>query len=340
MGPALTGLREKQYIAGQVPNAPEALVRWILDPQAVAPGTAMPDLGLTEAEIADIEQVGHRHPVGLEPVGAVGVAGPGGGFEQPVEIDRGRAGLVDQAAKRQASYIVMGSHGHTALYDLVVGSTTPLVPAAGDASSATTRPVIAGFLWPAALVRTRRDRCGDEPSSQGTSPALQVVDDEPRDPRPSVRLLPLLPLLLLSTFCATRGGQGPVSQPGHGAIAIQIVPNPIVAAHVNGTTYDFPFEVVIRETGGHPVEITRVAADVYALGGIRVANESYDAARIRSLGYATTLPANGELRYRFAPRKSVPDERLFGGVSAVLRVEGRDLTGTSASATTEVTVRR
>jgi hypothetical protein len=154
------------------------------------------------------------------------------------------------------------------------------------------------------------------------------------------RAIALLPLLLLTTFCSSRGGQGPASAPGHGAIAIQIVPNPIVAHKVSGNTYDFPFEVVIRETGGRPVEIARVSADVYALGGIRVAEESYDAAKIRSLGYATSLSANGELRYEFAPRKSVPDDRLFGGVSAELHVEARDDAGTPTNATTEVTVRR
>lgn len=33
-------------------------------------------------------------------------------------------GILDTAAKLDAHYIVMGSHGHTALYDLLVGSTT------------------------------------------------------------------------------------------------------------------------------------------------------------------------------------------------------------------------
>lgn len=32
--------------------------------------------------------------------------------------------IVEQAKKFQADYIVMGSHGHTAFYDLLVGSTT------------------------------------------------------------------------------------------------------------------------------------------------------------------------------------------------------------------------
>lgn len=151
----------------------------------------------------------------------------------------------------------------------------------------------------------------------------------------------LISIVLLSTFCAGgRGSSGGSSQPGHGAISIQIVPNPIVAQPVSGSTYDFPFEVLIRETGGRPVEITRVSADVFALGGIRVAEESYDADRIRSLGYSTSLPANGELRYRFAPRKSVPDERLFGGVEARLRVDARDDSGTPTTDATTVTVRR
>ena len=149
----------------------------------------------------------------------------------------------------------------------------------------------------------------------------------------------LASIAILSTFCA--GGRGgTVSQPGHGAITLAIIPNPIVAQRVSGDTYDFPFEVLIRETGGRALEITRVSADVHALGGIRLGSESYDAARIRSLGYSTSLPARGELRYKFAPRKSVPDDRLFGGVSATLRVDAVDDTGTPTSATTVVTVRR
>ena len=32
--------------------------------------------------------------------------------------------IVDAATRFQADFIVMGSHGHTALYDLVIGSTT------------------------------------------------------------------------------------------------------------------------------------------------------------------------------------------------------------------------
>lgn len=153
------------------------------------------------------------------------------------------------------------------------------------------------------------------------------------------RLL-LVPIVLLAAYCTSGGGAQSTAPPGHGAIIIAIVPNPVVAQRVSGSTYSFPFDVVVRETGGRAVSISRVSADVSALGGIHIASESYDAARISSLGNATQLAANGELRVHFAPRKSVPDERLFGGVSAVLRVDAVDDTGTPASAQTTVTVTR
>jgi hypothetical protein len=148
---------------------------------------------------------------------------------------------------------------------------------------------------------------------------------------------------LLVCACST-GRPGPTqtsSTPGHGAIALSVVPNPVVAKKVSGDTYDFPFDVVVRETGGHPITISRVTADIYApIGGIKVGSESYDAAKIRSLGYSTSVPANGELRYHFAPRKSVQDDRLFSGVYGDVRADATDDTGTPTSATVRITVTR
>jgi hypothetical protein len=154
--------------------------------------------------------------------------------------------------------------------------------------------------------------------------------------------LSVLPLLLLAGACTTAGGgtaRG-VDQPGHGAITVEIVPNPIVAHHISDNEYIFAFDVLVRETGGHAVTISRLTAGVRAFGGIPIASENYDTARIDSLGYARTVPANGELRYHFAPRKSVPDERLFSGVSAELRVDAVDDGGISITARTTVTVTR
>jgi hypothetical protein len=147
-----------------------------------------------------------------------------------------------------------------------------------------------------------------------------------------------LSLLLLLVACGT-SQPGNVSQPGHGALTVEIVPNPIVARQVSGDTYELPFEVIVRETGGRAVDISRVSATATLGGGLTFDLESWDAERIRSMGYQTRVPANGELRYRFTPRREVP-EAVFGGVSARLLVEGTDDTGTPATASTTVTVTR
>ena len=148
-------------------------------------------------------------------------------------------------------------------------------------------------------------------------------------------------LTMLIALAACQGPQsGVTSVPGHGAIAIQVVPNPIMATKVSGNTYDFPFEVVVRETGGRPANVQRVSATVFLTGGLTLAEESWDAAQIRALGHNPSIGAHSETRYQFKPRKEVPDDRLFSGVSAQLKVEAVDDTGTATSATTVVTVRR
>lgn len=37
---------QRSYIAGRLPNRSEVLVRWIMDPEALVPGTAMPAMGV------------------------------------------------------------------------------------------------------------------------------------------------------------------------------------------------------------------------------------------------------------------------------------------------------
>jgi cytochrome c1 len=54
VGPPLTDFAYRQYIAGELTNTPDNLVRWIMDPQGVEPGTAMPNMGVTEADARDI----------------------------------------------------------------------------------------------------------------------------------------------------------------------------------------------------------------------------------------------------------------------------------------------
>jgi mono/diheme cytochrome c family protein len=53
VGPPLAGFGRHVYIAGVLTNSPEALSRWLRDPQAVKPRTAMPNVGLSEAQASD-----------------------------------------------------------------------------------------------------------------------------------------------------------------------------------------------------------------------------------------------------------------------------------------------
>ena len=53
-GPPLTAMGWQAYVAGVLPNTPEALARFIMDPQAVDPRSAMPRLGLDASEAAAI----------------------------------------------------------------------------------------------------------------------------------------------------------------------------------------------------------------------------------------------------------------------------------------------
>lgn len=54
VGPPLNEYAKRHYIAGNMPNTAENLVLWIQDPQHFEPGTAMPNLGLSEADARNI----------------------------------------------------------------------------------------------------------------------------------------------------------------------------------------------------------------------------------------------------------------------------------------------
>ncbi|MAS33759.1 MAG: cytochrome C [Anaerolineaceae bacterium] len=50
VGPSLANFGRQQYIAGRLSNTAANLITWIQNPQAISPGNAMPDLGVTETE--------------------------------------------------------------------------------------------------------------------------------------------------------------------------------------------------------------------------------------------------------------------------------------------------
>src|SRR4051812_18442879 len=54
VGPPLSSFSKRAIVAGRLANTPDNLSRWIQEPQAIEPGNAMPNLGVTNAEARDI----------------------------------------------------------------------------------------------------------------------------------------------------------------------------------------------------------------------------------------------------------------------------------------------
>ncbi|GGG23948.1 hypothetical protein GCM10010964_10150 [Caldovatus sediminis] len=91
VGPPLDAFAQRGYVAGVLPNRPANLLAWLRNPPAINPMTAMPDLGLTEAEARDIAAylytLGARgaavYPPGRQPVRAI--AGGPAGYPPPAD---------------------------------------------------------------------------------------------------------------------------------------------------------------------------------------------------------------------------------------------------------------
>jgi cytochrome c len=54
VGPSLEHWAERRIIAGEVPNDPARLITWLTVPQSIEPGTAMPNMGVTDGQARDI----------------------------------------------------------------------------------------------------------------------------------------------------------------------------------------------------------------------------------------------------------------------------------------------
>ncbi len=54
VGPPLYFFGRRTMIAGELPNTPQNLVRWLRNPPGVEAGTAMPNLGLSQDQAQDI----------------------------------------------------------------------------------------------------------------------------------------------------------------------------------------------------------------------------------------------------------------------------------------------
>lgn len=54
VGPPLTLMGRRTFVAGLLHNTPQNLAAWVFEPQRFVPGNAMPSTGLTESEALDV----------------------------------------------------------------------------------------------------------------------------------------------------------------------------------------------------------------------------------------------------------------------------------------------
>jgi cytochrome c2 len=54
VGPPLTAMGRRIFIAGVLRNSPENMMAYLQDPQRFVPGNAMPDMGITHRDAQDI----------------------------------------------------------------------------------------------------------------------------------------------------------------------------------------------------------------------------------------------------------------------------------------------
>ncbi len=57
VGPPLTSLGSRSYLAGRLPNTHDNLVRWIRFPQQVSPGTVMPNMNVSEMDAQEMAKI-------------------------------------------------------------------------------------------------------------------------------------------------------------------------------------------------------------------------------------------------------------------------------------------
>jgi cytochrome c2 len=54
VGPPLDGIANREYIAGELQNTPENLMKWIQHPHQVEPHTVMPEMNVSDQDSRDI----------------------------------------------------------------------------------------------------------------------------------------------------------------------------------------------------------------------------------------------------------------------------------------------
>lgn len=129
----------------------------------------------------------------------------------------------------------------------------------------------------------------------------------------------------------------PVLYPVQGRLEADILPNPVVAVSAGDRSWRFPFEVVLRESGGVDIEIEAIRIRV-SVAGVPLTSQLWDAQEIRRRGYRTSVPAGGLLQYAFAPVRTISNPLLIEAARGEVEIEIVDLRGNRSSTIVPITV--
>ncbi|HVR44021.1 MAG TPA: hypothetical protein VMS56_11335 [Thermoanaerobaculia bacterium] len=140
----------------------------------------------------------------------------------------------------------------------------------------------------------------------------------------------LLGAALLAAGCSGALPESPAISV-RGRVALEIHPEPIVARRLGADDWQFPFEVVLRETGGVDVEIEAIRVEV-RVGGFPLTRQIFDSEEVRRRGYPTIIEGGGVLQLAFAPVRRVADLRLLAFARAEITIEAVDRYGRRSEA--------
>src|SRR5512142_2378246 len=100
-------------------------------------------------------------------------------------------------------------------------------------------------------------------------------------------------LALLLSACSSLETEKPAVLKGQ--LVLEVDPNPIVATRVSDKTWEFPFDIVMREAGGVDLQIESFTIDVYVLGAIHVFSAPSEGSAITQKVYPDRIEA-GQFR--------------------------------------------
>lgn len=126
------------------------------------------------------------------------------------------------------------------------------------------------------------------------------------------------------------GAPEPATNPIRGRLEAEVLPNPVVAVATGEGSWQFPFEVVLRESGGVEIEIEAIRIRV-TVAGIPVSRQLWDSEEIRRRGYGTVLPPGGMLQYAFTPVRAVANAPLLEVARGEVEIEVVDRLGNRSS---------